>query len=143
MDAKTVLLTANTETVYAISHLDLRNDGPTVVEAPPRCSVSSVTASSVTWPTLARSGQTRAQAENCSILPPGYTGSVPEGYFVSRSPTYSAMFAVRGFQVDNKTDQAVGSCEADQGLSTSAGVERTPDAVHEWLEPEHGHALPG
>ena len=36
MDAKTVLLTANTETVYAMSHLDLKTDGPTVIEAPPR-----------------------------------------------------------------------------------------------------------
>ena len=36
MDAKTVLLTANTETVYAISHLALKDDGPTVIEAPPR-----------------------------------------------------------------------------------------------------------
>src|SRR5262249_49746535 len=35
MDAKTVLLTANTETVYAIAHLNLKTDGPTVVEAPP------------------------------------------------------------------------------------------------------------
>lgn len=35
MDAKTVLLTANTETVYAVGHLDLKTDGPTVVEAPP------------------------------------------------------------------------------------------------------------
>ena len=35
MDARTVLLTANTETVYAIAHLDLKTDGPTVVEAPP------------------------------------------------------------------------------------------------------------
>jgi hypothetical protein len=35
MDAKTVLLTANTETVYALAHLNLRADGPTVVEAPP------------------------------------------------------------------------------------------------------------
>ena len=35
MDAKTVLLTANTETVYAVSHLALKGDGPTVIEAPP------------------------------------------------------------------------------------------------------------
>ena len=35
MDAQTVLLTANAETVYAISHLDLKADGPTVIEAPP------------------------------------------------------------------------------------------------------------
>ncbi|MEJ0041141.1 MAG: DUF1254 domain-containing protein [Rhizomicrobium sp.] len=36
MDAETVLLTANTETVYALGHLHLQDDGPTVVEAPPR-----------------------------------------------------------------------------------------------------------
>ena len=42
------------------------------------------------------------------ILPPGFSGSVPDGYFVARSPTYSVTFAVRGFQVDGKTDQAVG-----------------------------------
>ena len=36
MDARTVLLTANAETVYAMSHLDLKTDGPTVVEAPPQ-----------------------------------------------------------------------------------------------------------
>ena len=35
MDARTVLLTANTETVYALAHLNLKADGPTVVEAPP------------------------------------------------------------------------------------------------------------
>src|SRR5262249_13171460 len=35
MDAGTVLLTANTETVYAICHLNLSADGPTVIEAPP------------------------------------------------------------------------------------------------------------
>ena len=38
--AKTVLLTANTETVYALSHLALRNDGPTVVRPRPTCWVS-------------------------------------------------------------------------------------------------------
>ena len=36
MDPGTVLLTANTETVYAITHLDLKTDGPTVVEATPK-----------------------------------------------------------------------------------------------------------
>ena len=32
---------------------------------------------------------------------------MPDGYFVSHSPTYSVTFAVRGFQVEGKTDQAV------------------------------------
>ena len=51
MDAKTVLLTANTETVYAISHLALKDDGPTVIEAPPACWASSRTACNAIWPT--------------------------------------------------------------------------------------------
>lgn len=36
MDAETLLLTANTETVYSLCFLDLKSDGPTVVEAPPK-----------------------------------------------------------------------------------------------------------
>ena len=36
MDAKTLVLTANTETVYAIGHLFLKAEGPTVVDAPPK-----------------------------------------------------------------------------------------------------------
>src|SRR6476620_8844873 len=34
MDAETLLLTGNTETVYALGAIDLKRDGPTVVEVP-------------------------------------------------------------------------------------------------------------
>ena len=36
MDATSEFLTANSDTVYAMTFLDLENDGPTVVEAPAR-----------------------------------------------------------------------------------------------------------
>ena len=36
MDAQTLLLTANTETVYSLGFLDLKTDGPTVIEVPPK-----------------------------------------------------------------------------------------------------------
>lgn len=107
MDAKTVLLTANTETVYAISHLDLKTDGPTVIEAPPRMLGFVQDGFQRYLSDIGPLGADKGAGGQFLVLPPGYTGSVPEGYFVSRSPTYSAMFAVRGFQVDNKTDQAV------------------------------------
>jgi hypothetical protein len=51
MDAKTVLLTANTETVYAMSHLDLKTDGPTVIEAPPHMLGFIQDGFSAIWPT--------------------------------------------------------------------------------------------
>jgi hypothetical protein len=107
MDAKTVLLTANTETVYALSHFDLRADGPTVIEAPPRMLGFIQDGFQRYLADIGPLGPDKGARGKFLVLPPGYTGTIPEGYFVSRSPTYSAMFAVRGFQVDNKTDQAV------------------------------------
>ena len=53
-------------------------------------------------------GSDKGKGGKFLVLPPGFSGSVPEGYFVVRSPTYSVAFAVRGFQAEGKTDQAVG-----------------------------------
>ena len=53
MDARTVLLTANTETVYAISHLDLKTDGPTSSKPRHICLASFKTACNATSPTRA------------------------------------------------------------------------------------------
>ena len=107
MDAKTILLTANTETVYAISHLALRSDGPTVVEAPPHMLGFLQDGLQRYVADIGPLGPDKGQGGKFLVLPPGFQGSVPDGYFVSHSPTYSVTFAVRGFQVDGKTDQAV------------------------------------
>jgi hypothetical protein len=107
MGPQTVLLTANTETVYAIGHFNLKDDGPTVVEAPARMLGFIQDGFQRYLADIGPLGPDKGAGGKFLVLPPGYTGSVPDGYFVSRSPTYSAMFAVRGFQVDNKTDQAV------------------------------------
>lgn len=107
MDARTLLLTANTETVYAISHLALKDDGPTVIEAPPKMLGFLQDGLQRHLMDIGPLGPDKGQGGKFLVLPPGYGGDVPAGYFVSRSPTYSAMFAVRGFQVDGKTDAPV------------------------------------
>lgn len=107
MDARTVLLTANTETVYGISHLALGTDGPTVVEAPPHMLGFLQDGLQRYLADIGPLGPDKGKGGKFLVLPPGFTGSVPKGYFVVRSPTYSVTFAVRGFQVDGKTDQAV------------------------------------
>jgi hypothetical protein len=107
MDAKTVLLTANTETVYGISHLALRSDGPTVVEAPPHMLGFLQDGLQRYLADIGPLGPDKGNGGKFLVLPPGFKGDVPKGYFVVRSPTYSVTFAVRGFQVDGKTDQAV------------------------------------
>jgi hypothetical protein len=107
MDAKTVLLTANTETVYAMSHLDLKNDGPTVIEAPPHMLGFVQDGLQRYLADIGPLGPDKGKGGKFLILPPGFNDNVPDGYFVSRSPTFSAAFAVRGFQSEGKTDQAV------------------------------------
>jgi hypothetical protein len=107
MDAKTVLLTANTETVYALGHLDVKTDGPTVIEAPPHMLGFIQDGFQRYLADVGPLGPDKGAGGKFLVLPPGYIGPEPEGYFVSRSPTYSVTLGLRGFQVDNKTDQAV------------------------------------
>jgi len=107
MDAKTVLLTANTETVYAMAHLDLKADGPTVIVAPPKMLGFVQDGLQRYLADIGPLGPDKGKGGKFLILPPGYKGKVPPDYFVARSPTYSVTFAVRGFQVDGKTDPAV------------------------------------
>ncbi|WP_447981728.1 DUF1254 domain-containing protein [Achromobacter kerstersii] len=107
MGPQTVLLTANTETVYGISHLALETDGATVVEAPPHMLGFLQDGLQRYLADIGPLGPDKGKGGKFLVLPPGYKGSVPKGYFVVRSPTYSVTFAVRGFQVDGNTDQAV------------------------------------
>jgi hypothetical protein len=102
MDAKTVLLTANTETVYALGHLDVKTDGPTVIEAPPHMLGFIQDGFQRYLADVGPLGPDKGAGGKFLVLPPGYTGPEPEGYFVSRSPTYSVTLGLRGFQVDNR-----------------------------------------
>ncbi|MGA7373175.1 MAG: hypothetical protein WBW37_11255 [Methyloceanibacter sp.] len=103
MDAKTVLLTANTETAYAVE--DRRPGGGRGTPAP--CWDFSKTVYNATCPTLGRWVQTRAQAGN--FLSCRFEGSMPEGYFVVRSPTYSVAYFVRGSNPKGKLIKQSGS----------------------------------
>ena len=108
MDAETVLLTANTETVYALAHLNLKADGPTVVEAPPRMLGFLQDGLQRYLADVGPLGADKGNGGKFLVLPPGFIGAVPEGYFVSQSPTFSVALGLRGFQAEGKTDQAVG-----------------------------------
>jgi hypothetical protein len=108
MDARTVLLTANTETVYALAHLNLKADGPTVVEAPPHMLGFLQDGLQCYLADVGPLGADKDNGGKFLVLPPGFNGTPPEGYFVSRSPTYSVTLGLRGFQAEGNTEQAVG-----------------------------------
>jgi hypothetical protein len=106
-DAKTVMLTGNTETVYATTVLAPGVDGPTVVEAPPQMLGLMMDGLQRFLADIGPLGADKGKGGKYVILPPGFRGKVPDGYFVVRSPTNSVTMLLRGFQVNGKTDQAV------------------------------------
>ncbi len=107
MDARTLMLTCNAETVYAATFLDLHGDGPTVVEAPANMLGFLSDALQRYLADVGLLGADKGQGGKYLVLPPGYQGEVPEGYFVVRAPTHSILLALRGLQANGSTDQAV------------------------------------
>jgi hypothetical protein len=103
MDAKSLFLTANADTIYFLSFIDL-SSGPMVLEVPPKV-LGTVDDTWFRWITdFGLPGPDRGLAGKYLILPPGYDGPVPEGgYFVSRSRTNRVLMLGRAF-LENKND---------------------------------------
>lgn len=129
MDSKSLWLTANTETVYAVTFLDLQKDGPTVIEVPPN--VLGILDDM--WMRyicdLGNAGPDKGQGGKYLILPPGYKGQVPEGFHVFRSRTYGAWLIVRGFLVDGETGPAVASLKKHLKIYSLAKAQTPPAMV--------------
>jgi len=107
MDSSSLFLTGNTDTVYAVAVLDLGRDGPTVVEIPAGCGPGTVDDAWFRFVIdMGAPGPDRGQGGKYLILPPGYDGEVPDGYFTATSTSYVNLIALRGFLVDGKTDAA-------------------------------------
>jgi hypothetical protein len=106
MDSKSLFLTPNTETVYNMMWLDLK-DGPVVIETPPNI----LGIIDDFWfhyvGDFGNAGPDKGKGGKFLVLPPGYKGDVPQGYFVFRSRTYGNIFFWRGFIVDGSTQPAV------------------------------------
>lgn len=107
MAARTLLLTGNSETVYGMSFLDLKRDGPTVIDAPPMLlgGLSDMWQHEVLG--IGPTGPDKGKGGKILILPPDYSGKPPKGYITAKSRTYGVWLGVRGFQVEGKTDKAV------------------------------------
>ncbi|MBS0342271.1 MAG: DUF1254 domain-containing protein [Proteobacteria bacterium] len=99
LDSKSLLLTGNTESVYASTWIDLKN-GPVVIESPP----NTLGVLDDFWfryvMDLGNAGPDKGQGGKFLVLPPGYKGEVPPGYFVARSPTFGNLLVWRGFPVN-------------------------------------------
>ena len=106
MDSKSLFLTANSESIYSVMWVDVK-DGPVVLETPP--DVLGVIDDH--WfqyvADFGRVGPDKGQGGKYLLLPPGYEGEVPEGYFICRAKTYGNLVFWRGFLKDGSTKPAV------------------------------------
>ncbi len=106
VDSKTVELTANDNTVYSFIWLDTHK-GPLVVEIPPKV-LGVVDDFYYRWVAdVGFTGADKGQGGKYLVLPPGYTGQVPEGYFVLRPSTYGNFMPFRSFLVNGSPDPGV------------------------------------
>jgi len=97
LDSKSLWLTANTSTMYAMGWLDLKTDGPTVIDLPPRMLGILDDMAFLYLTDLGMAGPDKGQGGKFLVLPPDHDGDVPDGYFVVRSKTYGVWLFMRGY----------------------------------------------
>jgi hypothetical protein len=107
MDARTLLLTGNSETVYGLAALDLRRDGPVVVELPAMMLGGFCDLWQNSIAEVGPTGIDKGEGARFLLTPPGYKRSIPDGYIAITCPTYHTTLGVRGLLKDGRPTQAV------------------------------------
>jgi hypothetical protein len=107
MDSSSLFLTANADTVYYLTGLDL-SKGPVVIEQPADA-VGTINDMWFSWIVdIGGPGPDRGLGGRYLIVGPDYDGPLPEGgYFVAHSRTNFALYAARAYLVDNDPAPAV------------------------------------
>ena len=96
-DSKPLVLTWNNTSLYTWGFLDLKRDGPTVVELPPGVLGVFNDMYFRYISDIGAAGPDKGMGGKYLVLPPGYEGDVPDGYFVVRSKTYGVWNFMRGY----------------------------------------------
>ncbi|AZG15961.1 MULTISPECIES: DUF1254 domain-containing protein [Cupriavidus] len=114
LNAKTRVTTPNSDVIYAMGYLDLKEDGPMVIEVPPGlqgilddffqrpiCTEGEIEGRR--WcGDVGLPGPDKGKGGKYLLLPPDYRGEVPPGYITMRSRTYGVFVFWRGFFKDPK-----------------------------------------
>jgi hypothetical protein len=95
MDSRAWIPTSNADVIYSMSYLDLKKDGPLVVAAPRDVIGMFTDFFQNTITDVGAIGPDRARGGLHLLLPPGYTGEIPKGYFAFQSKTYNVFLFFR------------------------------------------------
>jgi len=141
LNPKTLITTPNFDVIYAMGYLDLRKDGPIVIEAPPalqgvlddffqRPLRSECDIDGRRWSgDVGLLGPDKGLGGRYLVLPPDFYQEAPQGHFTFRSRTYGVFVFWRGFFQDPKQlDAPVKVME--QTRIYPLGKEATAESMH-------------
>jgi hypothetical protein len=108
LDAKTRITTPNSDLIYGMVFVNLTDTGPLVFEAPPKLQGILLDMWQRPIPhdggkffgDVGLPGPDGGAGGKFLILPPGYSGEVPSGYYVYRSGTNNVFIFLRSFYQD-------------------------------------------
>jgi len=96
-DSKSLILTGNNTSLYTWSFIDLKKDGPMVIELPADV-LGFLDDMHFRYITdMGAAGPDKGKGGKYLVLPPGYKGEIPEGYYVNHSKTYGVWVLMRGY----------------------------------------------
>ena len=111
-DARSLLLTPQTTTPYAFAEINVKAE-PTIVEVPAGRLVGAVDDAFFRWVIdFGLTGPTQGKGGKYVFVGPDYTGELPEGYRVVKTPTYRNWMFLRALVQDSDLEAAT------QGLRT-------------------------
>lgn len=108
LDPKTLVTTPNSDVLYAMGYVDMTETGPIVLDAPPNLQGILLDFWQRPIPVdggryygdVGLPGPDKGKGGKFLVLPPGYDGNVPEGYYIYRCGTNNLFIFLRGFYDD-------------------------------------------
>ena len=129
-DARTLLLTPNSTTVYVSMCADLA-DGPVVLDVPPGVLGTIDDAYFRFVADVGMTGADQGQGGKYLLVPPGYKGALPKsGYRIAHSRTYTNLVFYRAFVQDGDIAAAVRGVKAKARIHPYAAAAAPPVFVN-------------
>lgn len=129
MDARSLLLTPNSTTVYVLTCLDL-NSGPVVLQVPPNV-LGPADDAYFLWVTdLGLTGPDKGKGGKYLFVPPGYKGKLPSsGYHVVKPHTNGVLTFFRAFVQNGDIAATIRSVKANANIYPLSAAKSPPPAA--------------
>jgi hypothetical protein len=125
MNARSIFLTANATTPYTWIWIDLHG-GPLVVEVPP-ITLGMIDDFWFRYVTdIGVVGPDKGKGGKYLLLPPGYDGKVPEGYFVVKVPTFESILVWRNMPLEGGLEAAIERLHKNTRIYSLSQAENPP-----------------